>query len=194
MQVRLKRLSRNGSSPLLPMQNRGACLLDSDAQPWVRERVAVNLLRFGLFELDLAAHELRRSGHRVHLQDMPLRVLQMLLERPNDLVTRAAFFERLWPHDASGILDDNLNTAIRKLRLALNDSAHHPRFIETVPKRGYRFVGSVELVQEPTSARQVDTSAADAAGARNGDIPPFNAAEMEIRNVPISSLLPLRLF
>lgn len=101
----------------------------------------MSLLRFSVFELDPDIPELRRNGRRVHLQEMPLRVLQMVLERPNELVPRETFFARLWPHDESGILDDNLNTAVRKLRLALNDSAHHPRFIETVPKRGYRFIG-----------------------------------------------------
>lgn len=117
---------------------------------------AVGVLRFGVFELDPAAPELRRNGRRVHLQEMPLQVLQLLLERPNELVPREAFFTRLWPHDHSGILDDNLNTAIRKLRLALDDSAHHPRFIETVPKRGYRFVAAVipdaEAAAEPAAA------------------------------------------
>jgi TolB-like protein/DNA-binding winged helix-turn-helix (wHTH) protein/Flp pilus assembly protein TadD len=103
----------------------------------------VSVLRFSVFEFDPAQPELRRYGRRVPLQDMPLRVLQMLLEQSNDLVPREAFFTRLWPDDESGILDDNLNTAVRKLRLALNDSAHHPRFIETVPKRGYRFLAPV---------------------------------------------------
>lgn len=103
----------------------------------------MSLLRFSVFELDPDVPELRRSGRRVHLQEMPLRVLQMVLEHPNELVPRDAFFARLWPHDETGILDDNLNTAVRKLRLALNDSAHHPRFIETVPKRGYRFIGPI---------------------------------------------------
>lgn len=100
----------------------------------------MRVMRFGVFELDPTVPELRRGGRRVPLQEMPLRVLEMLLERPNELVTRDAFFARLWPDDRSGILDDNLNTAVRKLRLALDDSAHLPRFIETVPKRGYRFV------------------------------------------------------
>jgi DNA-binding winged helix-turn-helix (wHTH) protein len=119
----------------------------------------VSLLRFSVFELDTGVPELRRSGRRVHLQVVPLRVLQMVLEHPNELVPREAFFARLWPHDETGILDDNLNTAVRKLRLALNDSAHHPRFIETVPKRGYRFIGPlVEGAPQPDSP--VGTSAA----------------------------------
>ena len=107
----------------------------------------MSVLRFSVFELDPAVPELRRSGRRVHLQVMPLRVLQMVLEHPNELVPRDAFFARLWPNDETGILDDNLNTAVRKLRLALNDSAQAPRFIETVPKRGYRFIG--EVAEDP---------------------------------------------
>lgn len=109
----------------------------------------VSVLRFGVFEFDASVPELRRNARRVHLQDMPLRVLEILLERPNELVPRETFFVRLWPQDESGILDDNLNTAVRKLRLALDDSAHHPRFLETVPKRGYRFVAHVEAVPAP---------------------------------------------
>lgn len=115
----------------------------------VKETLAVSLLRFSVFEFDPAVPELRRNGRRVHLQEMPLRVLETLLQHPNELVTRETFFARLWPHDHSGILDDNLNTAVRKLRLALTDSAHHPRFIETVPKRGYRFLAAVERGQAP---------------------------------------------
>jgi predicted ATPase/DNA-binding winged helix-turn-helix (wHTH) protein len=102
-----------------------------------------NVLRFGTFELDAACGELRRRGLRVHLQEMPLQVLLMLLERPGELVRRDDFYTRLWPNDALGILDDNLNTAVAKLRVALDDSARNPRFIETVPRRGYRFVAPV---------------------------------------------------
>jgi TolB-like protein/DNA-binding winged helix-turn-helix (wHTH) protein/Tfp pilus assembly protein PilF len=108
----------------------------------------MSVLRFGVFELDPAVPELRRRGRPVHLQEMPLRLLEMLLERPDELVPREAFFARLWPNDDSGILDDNLNTAVRKLRLALNDSAHRPRYIETVPKRGYRFVAPVSREED----------------------------------------------
>lgn len=116
----------------------------------------MSLLRFSVFELDPDVPELRRGGRRVHLQEMPLRVLQMVLERPNELVPREAFFARLWPDDETGILDDNLNTAVRKLRLALNDSAHHPRFIETVPKRGYRFIGPlVETTPSPEAPVEI---------------------------------------
>jgi TolB-like protein/DNA-binding winged helix-turn-helix (wHTH) protein/Tfp pilus assembly protein PilF len=129
---------------------------------------AVSLLRFSVFEFDPATPELRRNGRRVPLQDMPLRVLEMLLEQPNELVSRETFFTRLWPHDETGILDDNLNTAVRKLRLALNDSAHYPRFIETVPKRGYRFLGPVARdggAVEPVAGAPEPTGAATSAAS-----------------------------
>jgi TolB-like protein/DNA-binding winged helix-turn-helix (wHTH) protein/Tfp pilus assembly protein PilF len=103
----------------------------------------VSTVRFGPYEFDPSVPALRRRGRRVHLQEMPLRALEILLDRPNELVTRETFFTQLWPDDESGILDDNLNTAMRKLRLALNDSAHAPHYIETVPKRGYRFIAPV---------------------------------------------------
>jgi TolB-like protein/DNA-binding winged helix-turn-helix (wHTH) protein/Tfp pilus assembly protein PilF len=134
----------------------------------------VTVLRFSIFELDTAVPELRRGGRRVHLQEMPLRALEILLERPNELVTRETLFARLWPHDHTGILDDNLNTAVRKLRLALNDSAHHPRFIETVPKRGYRFVAPV--VGERTTAV---TASADDPHVDQGAIEPLPPAQWQ---------------
>jgi TolB-like protein/DNA-binding winged helix-turn-helix (wHTH) protein/Tfp pilus assembly protein PilF len=133
----------------------------------------VSVLRFSVFEFDTSVPELRRNGRRVHLQDMPLRVLEILLEHPHELVTREVFFARLWPHDESGILDDNLNTAVRKLRLALTDSAHHPRFLETVPKRGYRFVAQVDQLpagtaEQPRPPPQVPPQSLKAVGALQG--------------------------
>ena len=125
--------------------------------------VTVSLLRFGVFELDPAVPELRRHGRRVHLQEMPLRALEILVEHPGELVPRETFFARLWPDDHSGILDDNLNTAIAKLRLALNDSAHHPLYLETVPKRGYRFVAPVATDSPAPPAEPADVSEAAAA-------------------------------
>jgi TolB-like protein/DNA-binding winged helix-turn-helix (wHTH) protein/Tfp pilus assembly protein PilF len=142
----------------------------------------VSLLRFSVFELDPDVPELRRSGRRVHLQEMPLRVLQMVLEHPNELVPREAFFARLWPHDETGILDDNLNTAVRKLRLALNDSAHHPHFIETVPKRGYRFIGPLvedalaQVTPIPRAAPQEAAAPAPASQSTKRRLPILVAA------------------
>jgi DNA-binding winged helix-turn-helix (wHTH) protein len=112
------------------------------------------VLRFGPYDVDLARAELRKRGLRVQVQEMPVRVLEMLLARPGEIVSRDEFFARLWPNDAYGILDDNLNTAIRKLRLALDDPARRPRYIETVPRRGYRFIAAIEslaLRSSPTA-------------------------------------------
>ncbi|TXS94189.1 hypothetical protein FV139_11365 [Parahaliea maris] len=102
------------------------------------------LLRFAEFEYDPETRELRRQGRRVVIQEMPLRALEIFLEHPGELVTRDTFYHALWPEDASGLLDDNLNTTLRKLRQALDDSANHPRFVETVPRHGYRFVSAVQ--------------------------------------------------
>lgn len=98
-------------------------------------------LRFGPFELDLRTRELRKDGRRIRLQDKPFEVLATLLDRPNDIVTRDELRRRLWPADTFVVFDDSLNTAIRKAREALGDSAEAPRFIETVPRHGYRFIG-----------------------------------------------------
>jgi len=100
-------------------------------------------LRFGLFELDLRAAELRRNGVRVKLQEQPFQILAHLLERPGDVVTREELRERLWPANTFVDFDHSLNAAIRRLRDALGDSAENPRFVETVARRGYRFLAPV---------------------------------------------------
>lgn len=100
-------------------------------------------LRFDEFEIDLRSGELWERGNRVRLQDQPFQVLRVLLERPGDLVTRDELKQTLWPSDTFVDFDDGLNTAVRKLRDVLGDSAEKPRFIETIPRRGYRFVGGL---------------------------------------------------
>jgi DNA-binding winged helix-turn-helix (wHTH) protein/tetratricopeptide (TPR) repeat protein len=104
----------------------------------------LSTLRFDVFTLDLRAGELYRSGHKIKLQEQPFRILAMLLAQPGQVVTREQLRERLWPQDTFVDFDHSLNTAVKKLRLALNDDADKPRFIETLPKRGYRFVGPAE--------------------------------------------------
>jgi DNA-binding winged helix-turn-helix (wHTH) protein len=101
------------------------------------------LLRFGLFEADLDNCELRRQGLKISLQEQPFRVLAVLLERPGQLITREELRERLWGTDTVVDFDQGLNKAINRVRDALGDSAENPRFIETVPKRGYRFIAPV---------------------------------------------------
>jgi DNA-binding winged helix-turn-helix (wHTH) protein len=101
-------------------------------------------IRFGEFEADLRAGEIRRSGSRIKLQDQPFRVLQILLEHRGDLVTREELQSRIWPEEGFGDFDHAVNVAVGKLRAALGDSAENPSFIETVPRRGYRFVASLD--------------------------------------------------
>src|SRR6516225_417888 len=100
-------------------------------------------VRFGAFELDLSAGELRKQGLRVRLQEQPLRVLQMLLENPGRLITREELRTLLWPRNSYVDFDQGLNRTINRLREALGDSAESPRLIETLARRGYRFVGTV---------------------------------------------------
>lgn len=103
-----------------------------------------NLLRFGAFEADPEAHELRKQGMRIRLPDQAFQVLLALLENPGRVVTREELHKRLWPADTFVEFDHNLNNAISRLREALGDSADSPRFIETLPRRGYRFIAPVE--------------------------------------------------
>jgi len=105
---------------------------------------AQKVVRFGVFELDLISGELRKQGLRVKLSEQPLQILVLLIERAGETVTRDEVRQRLWPGDTFVDFDAGLNSAIKKLRDALGDPAENPRFIETVPRRGYRFIGPVE--------------------------------------------------
>src|SRR5262245_16736891 len=105
------------------------------------------VVRFGVFEVDLHSGELRKKGYRVRVQEKPLQALALLLERPGELVTREELRERLWPSGTFVEFDDNLNSTVKRLREALGDSADTPRFIETIPKRGYRFITPVERLK-----------------------------------------------
>src|ERR1700690_3878667 len=100
-------------------------------------------LRFGVFELDLRAGELRKQGMRIRLQEQPFQILAMLLERPGEVVTREELQKRLWPADTFVDFDHGLNKAINKLREALSDSAESPRFVETLTRLGYRFLAKI---------------------------------------------------
>ena len=101
------------------------------------------VVRFSVFDLDLKSGELRKSGMRVPLSDQPLEILKALLERPGELITREELRQRLWHDDTFVDFEDGLNAAIRRLREALGDSATTPRFVETLPRRGYRFIASL---------------------------------------------------
>ncbi len=140
---------------------------------------ATHVVRFGVFEVDLRAGELRKKGLRVRLQEQPFQVLAVLLERPGDVVTREELKRRLWPGTVVDF-DHGLNTTIKKLRDALGDSADTPRFVETLPRRGYRFVypvnGEAALAPEgaraPARSGDVATPVNGAAAAPVGEAPP----------------------
>jgi DNA-binding winged helix-turn-helix (wHTH) protein len=107
------------------------------------------IVRFGVFEADLEAGELRREGRPIKLQDQPYRLLALLLQHPGVIVTREELRATLWPGDTFVDFDYGVNTAIKKVRWALGDSADNPRFILTVPRRGYRFIAPVTLEESP---------------------------------------------
>jgi TolB-like protein/DNA-binding winged helix-turn-helix (wHTH) protein/Flp pilus assembly protein TadD len=107
-------------------------------------------LRFGIFELDLRAGELRKHGVRIRLQEQPFLVLAMLLEHPGEVMTREELQKKLWPADIFVDFDHGLNKAINKVRDALGDSAENPRFVETVARRGYRFMSEVIVADVPS--------------------------------------------
>jgi len=115
------------------------------------------ILRFDVYTLDLRAGELFKSGRKIKLQEQPFRILTMLLEHPGEPVTREELRHRLWPEDTFVDFDHSLNTAIKKLRRALCDEAGKPRFVETLPRRGYRFVGSVVDHPSPSLSLQTTT-------------------------------------
>src|SRR5690349_3747192 len=101
------------------------------------------LIRFGVFEADLRAGELRRNGVRVRLQDLPFRALRLLLSRPGEVVTREEFRQALWPSDIFVDFEQGVSSAVMRLRDALRDSADNPIFIETIERRGYRWIGPI---------------------------------------------------
>ena len=109
------------------------------------------VVRFGVFELDLRSGELRRQGLRIRLQEQPFQVLAMLLEHPGEVMTREELRKKLWPADTFVDFEHGLNKDINKIREALGDRAESPRFIETVPRRGYRFVAPVSGSSEPVA-------------------------------------------
>src|SRR5438445_5802934 len=101
-------------------------------------------VRFGAFELDQDAGELRKQGTRMKLQEQPLQMLQVLLQRPGEVVTREELQQKIWPSDTFVDFDHGINNAIKRLREALGDTAETPRYVETLPRRGYRFIGKIE--------------------------------------------------
>jgi serine/threonine protein kinase len=114
-------------------------------------RVKVRLYRFGTFELDVRSGELRKHGIRLQLREQPVRILLLLLEHPGELVERTEIRDLLWPNETVVEFDPAINNAIRRLRDALGESAEKPRYVETVARRGYRFLGEVDAVETPAA-------------------------------------------
>lgn len=140
-------------------------------------------VRFGVFELDLRSRELRQQGSKVTLQDQPFQVLALLIERAGEVVTREDLRAALWPADTFVDFEDGLNTAVKKIRTALGDSADHPQFVETLPRRGYRFIAPVEHPATQTGR--------DEGGDVPAEAPARAAGQNSISSVAVLPLLNL---
>jgi cholera toxin transcriptional activator len=144
------------------------------------------IARFGVFELDLSAGELRKSGVKLRLQEQPFQVLALLLERAGDIVTREELQQKLWPSDTFVDFDHSLNTAINKVREALGDSASSPRYVETLARRGYRFIAPLHTPPTNDGADRAKALALDPPGA--APLPDSNSSQVAIHpelEVPI---------
>jgi DNA-binding winged helix-turn-helix (wHTH) protein/Tfp pilus assembly protein PilF len=157
-----------------------------DSTPMTVSSEPRTVVRFGVFEADLHAGDLRKKGTRVKIQDLPFRALGVLLSRPNEVVTREEFRQALWPQDVFVDFDRALSSAIKRLRDALGDPAENPIFIETIERRGYRWIAPTSIA--PTSG--ISTSSAVpllASGTRETELEP--AASSAVSSVVVSDSL-----
>ena len=122
---------------------------------------STSVVRFGTYEVSLQSGEVRKAGLRIRVQQQPMKLLEILLERPGEVVTREELRSRVWSDESFGDFDQAVNIAIAKLRSALGDSAENPRFIETLPKRGYRFIADVSVVDADTRPKRPGSAAGD---------------------------------
>jgi TolB-like protein/DNA-binding winged helix-turn-helix (wHTH) protein/Tfp pilus assembly protein PilF len=120
-----------------------------------------SVVRFGTYEVSSQSGELRKAGVKIRVQQQPMKLLRILLERPGEVVNREELRSRVWPNESFGDFDQALNIAIGKLRSALGDSAENPRYIETLPKRGYRFIADVSVVDADVHPKQLESAARD---------------------------------
>ena len=130
-----------------------------------------SVVRFGTYEVSLQSGEVRKAGLRIRVQQQPMKLLEILLEHPGEVVAREELRSRVWPNESFGDFDQALNIAIGKLRSALGDSADNPRFIETLPKRGYRFIADVSVLGTDARLRRPESVAADLPATEPGDMP-----------------------
>jgi len=142
-------------------------VLDFRAKPKIMEPLT-SVVRFGTYEVSLQTGEVRKAGVRIRVQQQPMKLLEILLERPGEVVTREELRSRLWPSESFGDFDQAVNIAIAKLRSALGDSAENPRYIETVPKRGYRFIADVSVVVADSRTKRPESAAGDLPGRQLG--------------------------
>src|SRR3954451_10759449 len=110
-----------------------------------------SVVRFGTYEVSLQSGEVRKAGVRIRVQQQPLKLLEILLEHPGEVVTREELRGRIWPNESFGDFDQAVNVAVAKLRAALGDSAENPRYVETLPRRGYRFIAEVTVVRSASN-------------------------------------------
>src|SRR5438128_10320795 len=127
-----------------------------------------SVVRFGAYEVSLQSGEVRKAGLRIRVQQQPMKLLEILLERPGEVVTREELRSRVWADESFGDFDQAVNIAIAKLRSALGDSADNPRFIETLPKRGYRFIADVSVVNPEARSKGPESAAPDLPGTEPG--------------------------
>src|SRR3989442_4670458 len=128
-----------------------------------------SVVRFGTYEVSLQSGELRKAGVKIRVQQQPMKLLEILLERPGEVVTREELRSRVWADESFGDFDQAVNIAIAKLRSSLGDSAENPRFIETLPKRGYRFIADVSVVGAAARTRGPESAAPDLPATEPGD-------------------------
>src|SRR4051794_3715201 len=171
------------------------CLSRNISQPWVRKHAKLSaqwgrmeptrqasVVRFGTYEIALQSGELRKAGLRIKVQQQPLRLLEILLERPGEVVTREELRSRIWPNESFGDFDQAVNVAVAKLRSALGDSADNPRFVETIPRRGYRFIAEVRVVNLPDN--KTESSSQPPSVAADNVAPEISGEVAPPRNLP----------
>jgi len=129
----------------------------------------MSIVRFGTYEVSLHSGEVRKAGLRIKVQQQPMKLLEILLERPGEVVTREELRSRVWANESFGDFDQAVNIAIAKLRSALGDSAENPRFIETLPKRGYRFIADVSVVDADARLKEPGSSPGDLPATEHGN-------------------------
>ncbi len=153
----------NGAYPGVNYGRAVMSMSSPSSDPTPRRDNEHRLLRFGVFEVDLTARELRKKDRRIRLQEQPLQVLVALLENAGKVVTREDLRQKIWPADTFVDFDHSLNTAVNKIRESLGDSASSPRFVETLARRGYRFIAPVDGALSPFPASAPPALAATAA-------------------------------